>query len=182
MQHYGMPTRLLDWTEGHLFALYFAVAKHNSSEDAAVWVLDPWSLNYNVIGVHSVPLADHSKLRDHALGSEQDTFGRDIKATHPAAVRPPSATPRIIAQKGTFTIHGNLPAGLDRIANRTKRKTRGGKIRIRRIVIEGTQKTKLVKQLYWAGVTEAVLFPDLVGLCGEISYRYSDEHLRCKCP
>ncbi len=50
MQHYGAPTRLLDWTSNALVALYFSVWKENEGEtdtkaDAAVWVIDPWRWN-----------------------------------------------------------------------------------------------------------------------------------------
>jgi len=42
-QHIGLATRLLDWTEGLLTALHFAV---NSKEDGAVvWMLNPHMLN-----------------------------------------------------------------------------------------------------------------------------------------
>lgn len=50
MQHFGTATRLLDWTEGALIALYFAVRSNDGSDDAAVWVLDPYQLNKRVIG------------------------------------------------------------------------------------------------------------------------------------
>jgi hypothetical protein len=50
MQHYRVPTRLLDWTENPFVALYFAVISRFRSSgarrplkprhDAAVWVLD----------------------------------------------------------------------------------------------------------------------------------------------
>ena len=50
MQHSGAPTRLLDWTEGALIALYFAVRNKLDETDAAVWVLNPWSLNEHVLG------------------------------------------------------------------------------------------------------------------------------------
>jgi hypothetical protein len=45
MQHYGVPTRLLDWTEGALIALFFAVRKVDRVDIPCVWVLDPKRLN-----------------------------------------------------------------------------------------------------------------------------------------
>ena len=48
MQHYGAPTRLLDWTDLPLVSLYFAVTSGESNEDAAVWVLDPYWLNHRL--------------------------------------------------------------------------------------------------------------------------------------
>lgn len=48
MQHYLAPTRLLDWTENLLVALYFAVRdpERDNQEDAAVWILNARRLNY----------------------------------------------------------------------------------------------------------------------------------------
>src|SRR5258708_26531383 len=49
MQHYGAPTRLLDWSDGALVALYFAVRNcAGQRKDAAVYMLDPWWLNERV--------------------------------------------------------------------------------------------------------------------------------------
>lgn len=44
MQHHGTPTRLLDWTENVLIALYFAV-KDSPEVDGEIWTLYPLRLN-----------------------------------------------------------------------------------------------------------------------------------------
>src|SRR4030067_3137181 len=44
-QHVGLPTRLLDWTENAILALYFALKE----EKPAVWMLNPMELNTHVV-------------------------------------------------------------------------------------------------------------------------------------
>ena len=45
MQHYGTPTRLLDWTEVSPIALFFAVRNPKLGVNSVVWVMNPGWLN-----------------------------------------------------------------------------------------------------------------------------------------
>lgn len=47
MQHYGVPTRLLDWTENPFVSIYFALvsASEPKATDASLWMCDPVAWN-----------------------------------------------------------------------------------------------------------------------------------------
>lgn len=175
MQHYGMPTRLLDWTESSLVALYFAVEDFSRTSNAAVWVMHPWTLNKNAesYGQQSVPQL--SKDIDDLYWYPMNTVLTQgqavrVKKNRPMALRPAHTTRRIVAQRGQFTVHGHDTIGLDQVPQMN--------LDLFKVEIDGRYKLTLLRQLYKVGVSRYTIFPDLTGLSHELRVRYSKEFMR----
>jgi predicted secreted protein len=171
MQHYGAPTRLLDWTDGALIALYFAVRENKSDRHAAVWVLDPWWLNWTVIRKDEVVPAGDPLLPSNRREQKwlPNRFGRSIPLPKlPIAVLPGHFDKRIGAQRSTFTIHGSDVDGLTTLANKDK-------YGLVKITIPSWSIAPIRRSLDTCGIDETSVFPDLVGLSRVVESRWKDE-------
>lgn len=159
MQHYGMPTRLLDWTDSALLALFFAVARHDGKTDAAVWVLDPFWLNRRSTNSDQVYDPGDATL---------DTFLQQpysVVATKklPAALDPPHFDRRITSQRSHFTIHGRSVEPIEELAI-----AKGAETRLAKIVLPAASIESIRYDLQTCGITETAIFPDLEGLSREL--------------
>lgn len=162
MQHYGVPTRLLDWSDGALLGLYFAVRSSKSDRNAAVWVLDPWWLNKRVIGKSEVMQTWEAAVQAY-LPQVFDKDGKRRVPRLPLAIEPAHLVRRISAQRSCFTIHGKEPDGLTEVA---EDKGRGHLVKI---VIPRNRVVRIKRELSTCGITETTVFPDLEGLSRELT-------------
>jgi len=165
MQHHGLPTRLLDWTESYLVALYFAVRDAGGDADACVWVTNPWWLGKCALGGFELPAADEPVVQPWRPGVRTSELPEA-----PVAILPVYSSARIQAQRGTFTIHGSAHSGLDLLAQ-----SAGKTGCLRRLVIPKQDIGRVRLELSRAGITESVIFPELPGLCRELrSFFFGD--------
>ena len=107
MQHYGLPTRMLDWSASPLVAAFFATEKEKRT-DSCIWVLRPRLLNKTEIGDDRLYPAD-SRLANRLL---RCAFAGDTKLTDQEkdivmACHSTQKDLRMYAQQSCFTIHNS---------------------------------------------------------------------------
>jgi hypothetical protein len=165
MQHYEVPTRLLDWTDNPLMALFFSIyEKKSSTTDAAVWVVDPWWLNAANKALKKKeiegPLLSDWEEAGLYLPDLEDAFaGAETKMKFPAAIDPPHVDRRLAVQGSHFMIFGtkrDLTEMEDLIAS--------GKARLAKIIVSGSAIKTIETELENLGINVATVFPDLIAL------------------
>ena len=158
MQHYGVPTRLLDWTETLGVAVAFAVNDHHPSHgDLAVYVLDPVKLNSNS-GLRSIKDIPDEKFEYQAVYWHSDPFS----PTYPIAIAPPFQNERMLAQSGTFTIHGNDRGAIEELAPDAV-----VKVVLPESTIDGAREF-----IEYADLNPHRIYPDLLGIASHLKRKY----------
>lgn len=153
MQHHGVPTRLLDWTESPLVGLYFAV-NENPRSDGALWSLQPTKLNkhanINYAFDLEVPSFDQDPILENYLPSK--LASEKTSDLQPIAAMAMRDNPRIYAQLGTFTITHREQYAVEDVAD---------KKHIKCYTIPKARKNFIKKQLAYLKFTKLTLFPEL---------------------
>ena len=192
-QHVGLPTRLLDWSEGLLIALHFAL--YSRHKGAVVWMLDPIELNKltdpkasekdfaltwfsprrRTLRTADLPTIQKMIWTKGIYGPNifenvgtvniHKAWGRKAKGTEfPYAFHPTNIHPRMSSQISRFTIHGEDERGMPQMR-------RGPRI-LRKFTIGIRAISDIKDELRIMGITHSSLFPDLDGLSKELAQVY----------
>jgi hypothetical protein len=161
MRHHGVATRLLDWTEALGVALYFAVHNKNGTEPC-IWLLNPYSLNEHedswemrdLVSPDYLGGSDGWDYSDFMIDFDDLSFGW----RHPVALYPVQRSSRLHAQRGYFTIHGDLVQPLDKINPKV----------VKKVDIPFPIIPDVREFLGIAGINDYSMFPDLDGLARDL--------------
>ncbi len=159
MQHYGLPTRLLDWSDSPLIALNFAISDSNyDNKSATVWGLMPTELNEKQVGVNGIiGIGNQTALKSFANVWKRPA--ERIEASEVIAINTQHIDVRQMVQASQFTIHGfetdmaELPDAQKFLCS---------------ITIPAASKKHFRQVLNLFHITESYLFPDLEHLARQI--------------
>ncbi len=170
MQHYGLPTRLLDITANPLVALFFACQENNDVDgEVLMYSMLPDQIKYFdsepicvLANLAKRPITFHSDCENEYpyfikdIKKDRPTFNGEIKGNDDLhqvfCVLPKLSNERIIKQEGAFFIFG---------MKETKVKPASLPDPPSRIGIKANAKKEILRDLELFGINEASLFPEI---------------------
>lgn len=161
MQHYGAPTRLIDFTKSPYVAAFFALEE--AGEDAVVFALNTPFL------WRATPDFDPRLTRDAIDPRQPGNFARYFAPNNMPIVwcgEPAEMDQRLIAQSGVFVVPGQVDLPLDDIL----RRYRAPDPLVRKFVVPGRVRAEAMRALYRMNISYATLFPGLEGLARSLAF------------
>lgn len=157
-QHYGLPTRLMDWTFSPLIAAYFAVTGRDADEQqsAVIWALLPSELNRH-FGYEPYLYAIDAKTLEELINP---AFAKKYESpAKVGAAMAVEADPRMQVQQGAFTVHG---------LRRPLSEVEGSENWLFRAEIPAREVASLRHELRILSIRKDSVFPDLSALASQV--------------
>jgi len=147
-QHFGLKTRLLDWSSNPLVGIWFSC---NNNTD---WDKD---------GVIYIFIVEKKHLLDR--NKDKSPFERNSTKVY----KPHLNNERIIAQSGWFTAHGFSTSSHMFVRLNKNKYLRS---HIRKVVVPSKIKEEITNKLSILGINHEKLFPDIEGICKQLNLEY----------
>lgn len=179
-QHYGLPTRMLDWSFSPYVALHFATSNLSLyKEDGAVWCLDLIKVHELLPQQYKDCLAAEGSYvftvdMLHSLTTNTGNFNSEISVfdSHKKGddfvicLEPPSIDARIVNQYAMFTVMTNRNRTLDDWLVRHQHL-------YKKIIIPAGLKVEVRDKLDQANVNERIIYPGLQGISSWLKRYYT---------
>lgn len=166
-RHYGLPTRILDWSWSPLVAFYFAIQDNDQTngKDGCLWALAAGKMNEAQSGQNAMftpNSKDIQRFAKAAYGSVASEYLAKHSKHQSLAFVAPEIDLRVTVQQSVFTIHvdGTDLAKIDDCADW-----------LTKFTIPHDKKGSLRKDLDRLGIQKAALFPDLGSLAEQLKSR-----------
>lgn len=154
-QHYGLPTRFLDWTYNPLVALWFVVCQDNNEDNT--------QKNNGTIYLFSPSLEDY-QVQQNLCTNCINPF--EINQT--MIFRPINISKRIVNQTSVFTLHF-----IDKNNKLVELKEdKNFKEKIFEFTVPYTKFKDIREELHRCNINASSIFADLAGLCQHLEWRY----------
>ena len=164
MQHYGLPTRMLDWSQSPLVAVFFATETYKQTPDidACVWVLAPGLLNEREGFGNCIYPIDADTTQEMLPPAFKHAHHNPELKGKILACSSTENNLRMYAQHSNFTVH-NSPDRLEDICDENM---------LYKIIIPCERKEYFIESLRVFGITQGAIYPDLDHISSDLKDSY----------
>ena len=171
-QHYGLPTRLLDWSHSALVGLHFATAEDDLSKmdqhDSMVWRIDMHELHELLPVQYREVMRDRTVFTVDMLGHVTNSlrqYDEDMGDHAMVVIEPPSINARIVNQYSFFSV---IPSGMTDVEQFLDKNTKNTV----KYVIDKSLRWRIRDMLDQLNISERIVYPGLEGLSKWIGRHY----------